>query len=200
VKLRQPVGASVIVVATLAMVDTAAAQGGGHAGGGQTTVSSAPFRASGVYVPDSSPAGPGGPSRGGGSGRFTPPGYYRPSDLGTPFRKRPWLWPLTFYNGIGLDYFYDDGPLDPDAYSPEDAAPGGLQLDVEPRHADVYIDGQRAGTVGDFSGYYKHLELPSGLHRVMVLADGYQPLVFDMGISPGRTSTYRGALMRSSGR
>lgn len=101
-----------------------------------------------------------------------------------------------FYNGIGFDYFFDDTPLDPDAFRPEDAAPGGLQLDVEPRRADVYVDGERLGAVADFAGYYHHLSLPSGLHRIMVLADGYQPLMFEIAISPGRTTTYRGALMR----
>src|SRR5207249_1377869 len=31
---------------------------------------------------------------------------------------------------------------------------GGLQLDVEPRRTQVYVDGFFAGLVGDFSGYY----------------------------------------------
>ena len=104
-----------------------------------------------------------------------------------------------FYNGIGLEYFEDDGDA-AEALAPIDGPPGGLQLDVEPRRADVYVDGQRAGTVGDFSGYYHHLEVSSGLHRIVILADGYDPLMFEVVVPPRRTTTYRGALMRTPGR
>src|SRR5262249_47426473 len=76
------------------------------------------------------------------------------------------LWPFLFYGSIGFAYFDDDvafTQLPPDTVGP---ALGGLQLDVEPRRADVYVDGVYAGPVADFSGYYHHLDLTAGYHRI----------------------------------
>ncbi len=121
-----------------------------------------------------------------------------------PFRAYRWAWPLMFYGGIGLGYFGDEfygvasgtGP----AFAPGEAPEGGLQLAVEPRRAAVYVDGVQVGTVDDFDGYYHHLSLTSGPHRIVILLDGYEPLSIDTVITPGRTSTYRGSLMRAPGR
>ena len=73
---------------------------------------------------------------------------------------------------------------------------GGLQIDVEPRRALVYVDGRHAGTVEAFSGYYRHLELAAGPHIIELLADGYEPLSAEVLVTPGRTTTYRGTLNR----
>jgi hypothetical protein len=77
---------------------------------------------------------------------------------------------------------------------------GGLQLDIEPRRALVYVDGWYVGLVDEFSGYYRHLDVSPGLHTFEIVAIDYEPLVFDMTISPGRTTTYRGSLQHASGR
>jgi hypothetical protein len=71
---------------------------------------------------------------------------------------------------------------------------GGVQLDLEPRRAQVFVDGAYAGLVDDFSGYYQHLSLPSGFHRIEVLTDGYVPLIFDVAVVPARVITYRQSL------
>ncbi len=99
-----------------------------------------------------------------------------------------------FYNGIGVNYFSDDSSA---VFAPGEAPEGGLQLDVEPRRAAVYVDGVYAGTVDDFSGYYRHLSLTSGPHRIVILERGFEPLSINVVISPGRTATYRGTLMRA---
>jgi hypothetical protein len=77
---------------------------------------------------------------------------------------------------------------------------GGLQLDVEPRRALVYVDGWYVGVVDDFSGYYRHLETGAGWHMIEIVARDYQPLIFDVAVSPGRTTTYRGSLSRAPDR
>jgi hypothetical protein len=71
---------------------------------------------------------------------------------------------------------------------------GGVQLDVQPWRAQVYVDGAYAGEVQEFSGYYRHLPLTIGAHVVTIVADGYVPLVLEVFISPGQTLTYRGSL------
>jgi hypothetical protein len=77
---------------------------------------------------------------------------------------------------------------------------GGLQLDVQPWRAEVYVDGNYAGRVQDFGGYYRPLELIPGPHAVTIVAPDYDPLMFDVVINPDRTITYRGTLSRASGR
>ena len=77
---------------------------------------------------------------------------------------------------------------------------GGLQLDVQPWRAEVYVDGNYAGSVQDFGGYYRPLELIPGPHAITIVAPDFDPLMFDVVIVPGRTTTYRGTLSRASGR
>ncbi len=79
--------------------------------------------------------------------------------------------------------------------APPDERPlGGLQLDVEPRRAQVFVDGQYVGPVEAFSGYYQHLDLPAGPHTIEVFEPGYDPLATEVVVSPGRTSTYRATM------
>ncbi len=82
----------------------------------------------------------------------------------------------------------------------EGAPTGGVQLDVDPRSALVYVDGQHVGVVREFSGYYKHLELVAGPHFVTIIAPSYEPLTVPVLVSPGHTWTYRGTLTRAYGR
>ena len=42
---------------------------------------------------------------------------------------------------------------------PDSAPTGGVQLDIEPRRAQVYVDGVYVGVVNDFRGYFQHLVL-----------------------------------------
>ena len=99
------------------------------------------------------------------------------------------VFPIVW--GWGTMPFYFDSP------ALEDGPTGGVQLDVQPWRASVFVDGVYAGRVDDFSGYYKHLELVSGPHHTIVIVEpGYQPLVIDADVVPGRTRTYRGTLTR----
>jgi PEGA domain len=74
------------------------------------------------------------------------------------------------------------------------APTGGVQLDVLPWSAQVYVDGELAGRVEEFRGYYQHLEIPAGPHVIAIVKPGYEPLVVDVVVVPGRTITYRGTL------
>jgi len=82
----------------------------------------------------------------------------------------------------------------------ENAPLGGLQLDVEPRRAQVYVDGRQVGVVDQFSGYYHHLDLAAGRHEIEIVEPGYLPLTMEVLVSPGRTTTYRGTLMYAPSR
>jgi len=77
---------------------------------------------------------------------------------------------------------------------------GGLQLDVEPRRALVYVDGILVGTVDQYKGYFQHLETTAGYHVLEFISPDYQPLVTEVTVVPGKTTTYRGFLNRANGR
>jgi hypothetical protein len=77
---------------------------------------------------------------------------------------------------------------------PSGLAPGGVQLDVQPWRAQVYVDAAYAGVVEDFKGYYRHLEISAGPHTIVIAAPDYDPLVLDVLVAPGQVTTYRGTL------
>ncbi len=122
-----------------------------------------------------------------------------PSRLG-PFSFWPWgAWlPIPLYAGYGV---YTGYPA-LDVYEPplEGAPVGGVQLDIDPRRAQVFVDGIYAGLVEDFSGYFHHLELPAGPHDISIVASGYEPLSVHLLVSPGATLTQRATLTRAYGR
>ena len=110
-----------------------------------------------------------------------------PAPIATPLPLLPlwWRWPVVTLPEITPSpspRVLQGGPI------------GGVQLDVVPWSADVYVDGVRAGRVEDFRGYYRHLELPAGPHVIAIVKPGAEPLVADIVIVPGRTLTYRGSL------
>ena len=126
---------------------------------------------------------------------------YRPLRPHRAFPVRlPWFGLVAFdYAWWGQDGFTETlsppeslGPPGEDIQRPT----GGLQIDVEPRRALVYVDGRQAGIVDEFSGYYRHLDLAAGPHIIELLADGYEPLSAEVLVTPGRTTTYRGTLNR----
>ena len=101
----------------------------------------------------------------------------------------------------GLPLLWGWGPLvdldlldEPAPPLPEGTPAGGVQLDVLPWRARVYVDGRYVGLVDDFNGYYQHLDASAGPHQIVIVEPGYQPLIVDLVVSPGRTTTYRGTL------
>jgi hypothetical protein len=71
---------------------------------------------------------------------------------------------------------------------------GGVRLKVSQRDAEVYVDGYYAGIVDDFDGIWQQLRLDDGGYRVEIRKPGFETLVFDVRIQPGRTITYRGQM------
>jgi len=121
--------------------------------------------------------------------------------------RRPLLFRSSLFGLVAFDPYWWWAPTVGDGYArpllplAADHRPtGGLQLDVEPRRALVYVDGLYVGLVDDFSGYYHHLEAGAGPHLVEIIAPDYEPLIVDINVSPGQTTTYRGVLSRGLGR
>ena len=147
----------------------------------------------------------------GGEGVYYYSPYYGYNGYGYSSYYRGFGYPV--YTGLG--YFYYDpfwGYYDPYygrgyyAYGPSgtrhadkddrDYNIGSLRLKIDERDAEVYVDGLYRGVVDDFDGVLQRLKLEAGAHRLEVRAPGYQPLVFDVLVTPGETTTYRGDLKR----
>lgn len=139
------------------------------------------------------------------------PGYYGYNGYYGYSPYRGFGYPI--YTGFG--YFYYDpywGYYDPFysrgyyAYGPSgtrykdkddrDYNIGSLRLKIEPADAEVYVDGLYRGVVDEFDGVFQRLKLEAGAHRLEIRAPGRQPLVFDVLVTPGETTTYRGDLQR----
>ena len=74
--------------------------------------------------------------------------------------------------------------------------PARLRLKIEPRQAQVYVDGYYVGVVDSFDGVFQKLGLDGGGHKVELKADGFEPLEFEVLITPGETVTYKGEMKR----
>jgi hypothetical protein len=138
----------------------------------------------------------------------------KPAPVGAPFHSS-WVFRpeknlgrrtlplrLPWFGLVWFDSFWWAPPDDASAGPPPapplgDGRPtGGLQLDVEPRRALVYVDGWYVGVAESFSGYFSHLDLPAGPHVVEFLAPDYDPFWTELTVTPGKTTTYRGLLNR----
>jgi hypothetical protein len=73
---------------------------------------------------------------------------------------------------------------------------GNLRLKINPKQAQVYVDGYYVGVVDSFDGAFQKLELESGGHRVELKGEGLEPLQFEVLITPGETVTYKGEMKR----
>ena len=135
----------------------------------------------------------------GGSGVFVPGGYYGGYGYYDPWGYGPGGYGSGYgsnsggYYGGYYDPWYGGYPTSPQSsYSSNDE--GALRLKIKPRAAEVFVDGYFVGVVDDFDGIFQRLHIDSGPHRIEVRAQGYEPLTFDVRVTPDHTTTYQGEL------
>lgn len=105
-----------------------------------------------------------------------------------PFvRARPFGPRIGFGYGPDFRYGYPYYPTWYQYYSDV----GGLRLEVKPKSAQVFVDGYYAGIVDNFDGYFQHLDLTPGGHRIEVRQPGFAPVTFEAYIQPGQTTDYK---------
>jgi hypothetical protein len=130
---------------------------------------------------------------------YSPRSYYRPY----VFRPRLSIG-FGIFSGYPVPYSYSyPYPIEVYGYgaprsrvmmTPGSSYYGGVSLEITPYDADVFVDGEYAGRVEDFDGTTQPLTLTAGTHRIEVQAQGYAPLVVDVGVQPGQVIPYRGEL------
>ena len=76
---------------------------------------------------------------------------------------------------------------------------GAIKIDAEPEDAEVFIDGERYGTVDDMNDNEGRLFL-AGTHTIRVARDGYQPHEESINVRAGERYLIRGRLARAQTR
>ena len=130
--------------------------------------------------------------------------YYYPSyGFGLGFYDFGWYDPY-YYGGYypggayggGYGGGYQGGGYSSGTSSYGRGPTGSLRLKIKPRDAQVFVDGYMVGVIDDFDGTFQKLGIDAGGHRVEIKATGYEPISFDVLITPGETVTYKGELPR----
>jgi len=89
--------------------------------------------------------------------------------------REPYGYPYGYGYGRGYGYY--------DQNSRDDM--GALDLDLSPGDTEVYIDGEKLGTVDDFDGWPQYLWLPKGTYDLVFYRDGYKTLARQVSVYPG---------------
>jgi hypothetical protein len=133
---------------------------------------------------------------------YNPWGFYGPGlgyGLGYLYYDPFWYGGFGYGSGYyGGGYYgggyYGSGSYGSGSYSQSYHDAGSLRLKLKPREAQVFVDGYFVGVVDSFDGMFQKLQLDGGGHQVEVKAEGYEPLQFDVLITPGETVTYKGEM------
>ena len=109
-----------------------------------------------------------------------------------------WHWGFGAYYGpyYYSPWFYGAYWSYPYYYYPYDYVAGGasLKVNVEPKTAEVYVDGYLAGVVDQFDGMFQSLSVEPGEHEVTVYQPGYRSIVQRLYLSAGSTLRIKGVL------
>jgi PEGA domain-containing protein len=132
-------------------------------------------------------------------------GYYYPTLYRTSLAYGGWGYPYyygggccypAFYAGWGYPgywgpAFYGQFPI----YGPYHYDnSGSVRLQVQPRVAEVFVDGYYAGTVDEYDGVFQRLNVEPGEHEVQVYLDGYRPFQQRVYLQPGKTFSIKHTL------
>ena len=101
-----------------------------------------------------------------------------------------------FY-GYGPGWGYPYGPYGYGAVLQQQRLPedqGGIRLQMNPKQAQVTVDGYFVGVVDDFDGMSQRLSLEAGPHKIEIAAPGYEPFALEVNILRAQTIKYRGAV------
>lgn len=113
----------------------------------------------------------------------------------------------AYYWGVGAYYwpyyyspwFYSTSWVYPAYYAYDEAGPAGgasLKVDVDPKTAEVYVDGFLAGIVDQFDGMFQSLPIEPGEHEITVYQEGYQSIRQRLYLSPGSSQRLKGAMVK----
>jgi hypothetical protein len=95
------------------------------------------------------------------------------------------------YGAYGSPYAYGGGYSYPGyAYAPWSSA----RIEVRPRDAQVYVDGNFVGLVDEFDGVFQRLDVPAGEHEIAIYMPGYHTYSERTLFRPGESYHYKSVL------
>jgi hypothetical protein len=116
-----------------------------------------------------------------------------------PYPPYPYAYPAPGYPPPSSTYPPSSYPSQPgrvQGQPPNQADMGGVSFEITPPTAEVWVDGERAGTVYMFTPRSQPLGLTPGRHHIEIRAPGYKTMEFDADIVAGQVIPYQGTLER----
>jgi hypothetical protein len=101
---------------------------------------------------------------------------------------------LTLGYPVAFPSWYDPYIVGQPGYTRPYMSYGGVSFDVEPRDADLFVDGEYVGRVSDFTSYDPPLTLVAGRHHVEIASGDYRVVEFDITILANQVIPYQGTL------
>lgn len=116
------------------------------------------------------------------------PGLYFGLGWGWGWDGWGWRYPYGYPYGYGpygegYGYPYAGGGGGYDHSSRDDM--GALDLDISPGDTEVYVNGEKLGTVDDYDGWPQYLWLPKGTYDIVFFREGYKTLARQVSVYPG---------------
>ncbi len=71
-----------------------------------------------------------------------------------------------------------------------------LRIQVEPKNAEVFVDGHYAGLVDDFDGVFQRLKVTPGGHEIQIYLDGFKTIVDRRYFSPNKGYSIKERMIR----
>ena len=109
----------------------------------------------------------------------------------------PYFWSPSFYAPYWYDAFWAAPYYAPYGYGYGWAGgynAANLKVQVEPKNAEVYVDGHLAGIVDQFDGMFQSLMVEGGAHDVVVYLDGYRSIHEQLYLNVGSTYRIKGVM------
>jgi hypothetical protein len=104
--------------------------------------------------------------------------YYGPYFYSPWFYSSFWWYPPY---GYGYPYYYG-------------AVGASIRIQVQPKSAEVYVDGHLAGIVDQFDGMFQNLVVEPGSHEIIVYQEGCKSIVQRLYLSVGSSYKIKGTM------
>jgi len=101
-----------------------------------------------------------------------------------PYFYNPWFYSSFWWYppyGYGYPYYYG-------------AVWANIRIQVQPKSAEVYVDGHPAGIVDQFDGMFQNLVVEPGSHEITVYQEGYKSIVQRLYLSVGSSYKIKGTM------
>lgn len=99
-----------------------------------------------------------------------------------PYFYSPWFYSsFWWYPPYGYPYYYG-------------SFGANLKIQVQPKSAEVYVDGYLAGIVDQFDGMFQDLLVEPGTREITIYQDGYKSIVQRLYLSAGTSYKIKGTL------